>query len=161
MEIFADYNLLHPSTGQRMAEGHKASFCLEDNECALGYGKRYRCENNGDQGISVGCTDVYSWDVDCQWIDITDLPSGTYIFRVSISMTKLTIAGENLLMELFMLFAGENKSRLQSCGVELQQQRRVLQHSLRQKHCDSAQAARLPAASILINPTSEKGAVSQ
>ena len=31
-----------------MAEGHKASFCLEDNHCS-GVDPKYDCENYGDQ----------------------------------------------------------------------------------------------------------------
>jgi len=83
METFAHFEIFD-MTGKRAAEGHKASFCLEDNDC-VGVDPHYDCENYGDQGITAGCKDIYYYNIDCQWIDVTDLPLGNYVFKMSIN----------------------------------------------------------------------------
>ncbi|CAG9760152.1 unnamed protein product [Ceutorhynchus assimilis] len=84
MEVFATFDVFNLS-GKKVAEGHKASFCLEDNQCLPGIEPKYACANYGDQGISVNCSDIYKHTVDCQWVDISDLEPGNYKIKVSIN----------------------------------------------------------------------------
>ncbi|CAH8828926.1 unnamed protein product [Trichobilharzia szidati] len=86
MKVFSRYEVV--DTEKRLvAVGHKSSFCLEDNLCKSGIAPKFRCSNivdsKGTQGISPGCKDMYLHDYDCQWVDITDIPPGQYIFQVS------------------------------------------------------------------------------
>ena len=62
----------------KKSDPRQASFCLEDNRCQ-GVEPRYDCENYGEQGITAGCQDIYYNNIDCQWIDITDLEVGNNI----------------------------------------------------------------------------------
>nr|XP_020448125.1 lysyl oxidase homolog 1-like [Monopterus albus] len=84
MDEFSHYDLLEVSTGRKVAEGHKASFCLEDTTCDFGHLKRYACTAH-TQGLSPGCYDTYNADIDCQWIDITDIKPGNYILKIQVN----------------------------------------------------------------------------
>ncbi|KAM9330562.1 uncharacterized protein PAF06_015297 [Gastrophryne carolinensis] len=84
MDSFSHYDLLDSVTHRKVAEGHKASFCLEDTACDLGIRRRYACTAH-TQGLSPGCYDTYHANIDCQWIDVTDVPPGKYILKVSVN----------------------------------------------------------------------------
>ncbi|MCX4242765.1 lysyl oxidase family protein [Paraliomyxa miuraensis] len=80
---YAYYDLLD-GMGNVVATGHKQAFCLLDwspwawND----FGGDYTCSN---QGISLGWEDVYGSYLDCQYVDITDVPPGDYVLRVSVN----------------------------------------------------------------------------
>ncbi|XP_076009493.1 lysyl oxidase-like 5a isoform X2 [Genypterus blacodes] len=88
MEAFSTYDLLDISTGRKVAEGHKASFCLEDTSCDPGVRRRFACTAH-TQGLGPGCYDTYHANIDCQWIDITDVPPGNYILKVTVNPSQL------------------------------------------------------------------------
>ena len=75
------YTLLDDA-GEVVANGHKQAFCLIDwNSWAWPQDSdnQYTCSN---QGIQMGWQDVYGGNLDCNWIDITDVPPGDYVLRV-------------------------------------------------------------------------------
>jgi hypothetical protein len=79
---FADYRLLGPG-GSVAAVGHKQSFCLVDTVQLSGDNpQQFDCDY---QGITVGWADVYADHLDCQWVDVTDVPAGTYDLDVSVN----------------------------------------------------------------------------
>lgn len=49
MESFSHYDIIDKH-GNRIAEGHKASFCLEDSSCERGVFPKYNCQGFGHQG---------------------------------------------------------------------------------------------------------------
>ena len=73
-ESYARY-ILYDQNGNQTPAGFKNGFCLMDSECSNGGTLTYTCRY---QGISAGCGDIYSWSLPCQWIDVTDIPSGVY-----------------------------------------------------------------------------------
>lgn len=53
MDEFSHYDLLDATTGRKVAEGHKASFCLEDTTCDFGNLKRYACTSHTQVGLGM------------------------------------------------------------------------------------------------------------
>jgi hypothetical protein len=78
---YATYELGGP--GGIRATGRKQAFCLEDIGSYSDLPSRgYTCDF---QGISMGWGDIYSKNLPCQWIDITDVPPGDYKLLVTVN----------------------------------------------------------------------------
>lgn len=77
-EGYAEY-VLYDSNGQALPSSYKNGFCVLDLVCNNGGTAQYGCSN---MGISAGCGDIYSSGLECQWIDITDVPDGDYTLVV-------------------------------------------------------------------------------
>jgi hypothetical protein len=82
-EGYAWYELINAS-GTQIITGRKQAFCLMDSEPWLpDAGPRtYTCSF---QGISAGWADTYGRVLDCQWLDITGVPPGNYLLRVTVN----------------------------------------------------------------------------
>ena len=86
---FARYEL-RDAAGALVMRGRKQAYCMEDSYQVhrgpnVGCSPRTTCES---QGIQAGWADVYGNDLDCQWIDITTVPAGTYFLAVTLNPTR-------------------------------------------------------------------------
>lgn len=85
---YARYRLLNPD-GTEAATGHKQAFCLMDIERLSDDAAEVNQYDCGHQGIQRGWADTYGADLDCQWIDITDVAPGTYTIEVRLNPDRL------------------------------------------------------------------------
>ena len=83
-EGYAEYALFDGSGSPLPTIGFKNGFCVLDlGSCNYGGGpQKYTCSN---MGITAGCQDIYSRFLDCQWVDITDLPAGDYTLVIRVN----------------------------------------------------------------------------
>ena len=89
---FSVYELLD-SSGTTVVAGHKQGFCFEDSiKYDGGKSNGYSCAN---QGITSGWGDWYYKQLTGQWIDITGVPEGDYIVRVTINLIGIFPEGQN------------------------------------------------------------------
>ena len=80
-EGYGDYRLFN-SDGNQIPSGHKNGYCVID---LCGFGQ-YTC---GNMGITAGCYDAYGAGTQCQWLDLTDVPTGDYRVAVIINSKHL------------------------------------------------------------------------
>lgn len=100
MDGYAQYSLGKP--GQAPVTGSKQSFCVEGsnrnrNDADTSFNSDYDCQN---QGINAGWEDEYFIGLDCQWVDITDLPisgnSEQFQLSMEVNSDKLMCEGQPL-----------------------------------------------------------------
>ena len=89
---FSVYQLLTPDRSLVLAQ-QKGGFCMEDSfKYEGGKSNGYNCEN---QGITSGWGDWYYKQLTGQWIDITGIPEGDYIVRVTVNLSNTFDEGSN------------------------------------------------------------------
>ncbi len=81
---YAEY-LLFDGNGGGEPIGFKNGFCVQDSDCPTAL-QRYYCNY---MGITAGCEDLYVNDIQCQWVDITDVPDGKYTLVARINWNQL------------------------------------------------------------------------
>ncbi|RKH64492.1 alpha integrin [Corallococcus interemptor] len=79
---FAGYDLKDAS-GNSMSVGRKQGFYMIDFTQQCADGTPFAAYDPGT-GISPGWSDVYTADLPCQWLDVTDTPDGDYTVRVGV-----------------------------------------------------------------------------
>eukprot|EP00051_Salpingoeca_urceolata_P009678 m.117608 g.117608 ORF g.117608 m.117608 type:complete len:377 (+) comp16403_c0_seq4:120-1250(+) len=90
---FSSYHLRHLD-GNDHFDGHKQSFCLTDSAQNPGDSRPRSGYSCSYQGISAGWMDVYGSNLDCQWVDITDMRRpGKY--RLIVDLDPGNIIGES------------------------------------------------------------------
>jgi lysyl oxidase len=83
LDGYARYELVD-DRGATIVTGRKQAFCLRDSSAydPNAGPETYTCDY---QGISAGWQDVYGRQLDCQWLDVTDVRPGHYRLRVTIN----------------------------------------------------------------------------
>jgi len=72
---FAGFELYYTENNSIIVNSTKKSYCVETSE-QWQFGSKVPCLSDttcDNQGLEPGNTDIYGSDLDCQWLDITDL----------------------------------------------------------------------------------------
>jgi hypothetical protein len=118
-EDYARYELVDAS-GAIVAEGHKQAFCLLDSEPVGLPGAatrpRYHC---GFQGLQRGWADTYGSNLDCQWVDVTDVDDGRYLLRISVNPERVLLESDydNNVVEVPVTVTDTPVDPLAECSV--------------------------------------------
>lgn len=82
---FAHYRLVSEDENRVVLTARKQAFCARDSarmDQGAPFNPKYDCTS---QGISVGWSDVYDPTLPCQFLDVTNVPSGTYRLEVEVN----------------------------------------------------------------------------
>lgn len=117
-ESFAQYTLLDTNLnpvmlGTNVVVGRKVGFCVLDFfkwRPDAAPTKKFDCANtpqaltNATQGIQAGWGDVYDKTLDCQFIDVTGVPSGDYLLQIAVNpdnvLTEADYSNNRTLIEI-------------------------------------------------------------
>ncbi|MHA7627209.1 lysyl oxidase family protein [Corallococcus sp. M7] len=91
---FAGYDLKDAS-GNSLSVGRKQGFYMIDFTQHCADGTPFSVYDPGT-GISPGWSDVYTADLPCQWLDVTDTPDGEYTVRVGVDENHIVDEADTL-----------------------------------------------------------------
>ncbi|RKI14644.1 alpha integrin [Corallococcus sp. AB030] len=91
---FAGYDL-KDAAGNTTSVGRKQGFYMIDFTQYCADGEPYSWYDPGT-GISPGWSDVYTADLPCQWLDVTDTPDGEYTVRVGVDENHIVDEADTL-----------------------------------------------------------------
>ena len=88
---YAAYDLYDVEADRMLPIGAKNGFAVVDLGVYDPHLAPQGCRGYGgqNQGITVGCQDTYSRNLQCQWIDITEVPDGLYELVVQTNPDRL------------------------------------------------------------------------
>lgn len=116
---YTSYELLDVS-GAKVIVASKRSFCLMDSAPVRSFPLAgptggYTCEF---QGIARGWSDSYDNGFDCQFMDVTDLPPGSYRLRVTVNPDRqfAELSYENNTAEVTVNIPGPNSDVRDACS---------------------------------------------
>jgi hypothetical protein len=87
LEGFASYQL-HNAQDGLVTSGRKQGFQLIDYQPYCADAEMGR-DHHPSMGMTPGWADIYTADLPCQWLDITDVPDGTYSLSVGVDLNNL------------------------------------------------------------------------
>lgn len=70
-------------------------------------------------GITVNCADVYLFDLDCQWVDMTELDTGRYVLKIAVNPEfKVSEQSFENNAAICDLYYGETYARVMNCRLQ-------------------------------------------
>lgn len=78
----------HPELASGFVAGHKQGFCAMDSRPYIAIYRSTYDDCLANQGISRGWADEYGYQLDGQWIDVTDVPRGLYVLEAEVNPAR-------------------------------------------------------------------------